>query len=537
MDGRSSDGFEGFESEGKEAKDITEVELEKAVFGDQAGFHEQLKEHGISRDIRNQPGIIQEDVEDAADDLHLLNDADLFIIDSGQTVPLELSLPERESSSDRSEVAWHDSDDDHVMVSLQNNPRLRKLRNYEGEDLVSGNEYTKRLRRQFERLYPAPDWASRTRDHKNQTGNINRSFNTFHASSQDSSSEGEMSVGFGGISVPPLAKLLQTPGAFVQVKTHSSTGKRKLRPELIDMQRTKDVGSTQPSAITSLDFHPNYPLLLSSGPASTVFLHHISSQPPNPNPLLTSLHISSTPLTTTVFQPPNGTKILFAGRRRYFHSWDLSSGRVEKVSRLYGHQQEQKSMERFKLSSCGRWMALAGSPRKGGGVINVLNAHTMQWVAEVRVEGKGGIADFEWWGDGEGLMVLGKGGEAVEWDGRQKKIVGRWVDEGAVGTTIVAMGGRGGGAKDLGADKWVAEELERESDSYQPKADEDVRSIDHPDESSSIFGRRTIDGHGESVEEGCFTARTPPFLYGVQKLADFLDTARKDHGACVFSPF
>ncbi|KAI4289065.1 MAG: hypothetical protein L6R35_001668 [Caloplaca aegaea] len=451
IDGRSSDGFEGFESEGKEAKDITEFELEKAVFGDQAGFYEQLKEHGISRDIRNQPGIIQEDVEDAADDLHLLNDADTV-----RTSPLELSLPERESSSDRSEVAWHDSDDDHIMVSLQNNPRLRKLRNYEGEDLVSGNEYTKRLRRQFERLYPAPDWASRTRDHENQTGNINRSFNTFHASSQDSSSEGEMSVGFGGISVPPLAKLLQTPGAFVQAKAHSSTGKRKLRPELIDMQRAKDVGGAQPSAITSLDFHPNHPLLLSSGPASTVFLHHISSQPPNPNPLLTSLHISSTPLTTTVFQPPNGTKILFAGRRRYFHSWDLSSGRVEKVSRLYGHQQEQKSMERFKLSSCGRWMALAGSPRKGGGVINVLNAHTMQWVAEVRVEGKGGIADFEWWGDGEGLMVLGKGGEAVEWDGRQKKIVGRWVDEGAVGTTIVAMGGRGGGAKDLGADKWVA---------------------------------------------------------------------------------
>lgn len=135
------------------------------------------------------------------------------------------------------------------MVSLQNNPRLRKLRNYEGEDLVSGNEYTKRLRRQFERLYPAPDWASRTKNHKHQTGNINRSFNTFDASNQDSSSEGEVSVGFGGISVPPLAKLLQTPGAFVQAKTHISTGKRKLRPELIDMQRTKDVGGAQPVSI------------------------------------------------------------------------------------------------------------------------------------------------------------------------------------------------------------------------------------------------------------------------------------------------
>lgn len=88
IDGRSSDSFEGFESEGKEAKDITEFELEKAVFGDQAGFYEQLKEHGISRDIRNQPGMIQKDVEDAADDLHLLDDADV----SSSAAGVELAL-------------------------------------------------------------------------------------------------------------------------------------------------------------------------------------------------------------------------------------------------------------------------------------------------------------------------------------------------------------------------------------------------------------------------------------------------------------
>lgn len=185
-------------------------------------------------------------------------------------------------------------------------------------------------------------------------------------------------------------------------------------------------------------------------------MHHVSPHPPNPNPLLTSLHINSTPLSTTVFQPPTGSRILFAGRRRYFHSWDLSTGRIDKISRLYGRQSEQKSMERFKMSSCGRWMGLVGSRRKGGGLINVLDARTSQWIAEVRVESNGGVADFEWWGDGEGLTVIGKGGEAVEWDGRQRMIVGRWVDEGAVGTTVVAMGGRGSGARDLGGDRWVA---------------------------------------------------------------------------------
>lgn len=147
---------------------------------------------------------------------------------------------------------------------------------------------------------------------------------------------------------------------------------------------------------------------------------------------------------------------MFSGRRRYFHVWDLQTGKIEKVSRVYGHQDEQKSMEKFKFSPCGRWIGLVGSGRKGGGLINVLDAGTRQWVAEVRVEGKGGVADFAWWENGNGMVIIGKGGEAVEWDGREKRVVGRWVDEGAVGTTVVALGGKRSGAQGLGGDRWIA---------------------------------------------------------------------------------
>ena len=113
-------------------------------------------------------------------------------------------------------------------------------------------------------------------------------------------------------------------------------------------------------------------------------------------------------------------------------------------------------MERFKLSPCGRWMGLVGSGHKGGGVINILNTSTGQWVAEARVEGRGGAADFAWWGDGEGMSIIGKGGEAVEWDGREKRVVARWIDEGAVGITVIAMGGKNTGVAQLGGDRWVA---------------------------------------------------------------------------------
>lgn len=101
-------------------------------------------------------------------------------------------------------------------------------------------------------------------------------------------------------------------------------------------------------------------------------------------------------------------------------------------------------------------MGLVGSGRKGCGLINVLDAATCQWIAEVSVEGRGGVADFAWWGDGEGMVVLGKGGEVVEWDGSEKRVVACWVDDGAVGTTVVALGGKGAGSPSLGGDRWLA---------------------------------------------------------------------------------
>lgn len=112
-------------------------------------------------------------------------------------------------------------------------------------------------------------------------------------------------------------------------------------------------------------------------------------------------------------------------------------------------------MEYFKVSPCGRWIGFEGTTKKGGGVIIVFDANTMQWVAQVRIDGQGGVADFAWWSDGEGMCVVGKNGEVSEWDIREKRIIARWIDEGAVGTTVLSLGGLTG-RQELGGDRWVA---------------------------------------------------------------------------------
>ncbi len=154
-------------------KDATEAELEKLVFGDETGFLEGIKTH----EAHNRKPTLEEDPagESADEDLDGLQDSDvrmllasyitqtansviqLFFLDAGdaETRGKELAAtapPVEEAdrtfgANDR--PAWEDSDDERIMVSLATNTRLRKLRNYEGEDMVNGREYIKRLRRQF----------------------------------------------------------------------------------------------------------------------------------------------------------------------------------------------------------------------------------------------------------------------------------------------------------------------------------------------------------------------------------------------------
>ena len=280
------------------------------------------------------------------------------------------------------------------------------------------------------------------------------------------SSGDDMDVDDEELSAQPLAKLLRSTAPL----TRTGQGKRaKLRAEVLDIQRTKDIPGTQPvrstpsyldladipqSAVASLQFHPQYPVLVSSGPASTVYLHHVDASATPPHPLLTSLHVRSTPLASTAFDAA-GERVFFSGRRRFYHAWTLASGAVAKVSRVYGQQAEQRSMEELKPSPCGRWLGVVGTARKaGGGTVNVLDAHTSQWLAAARVDSPGGVADFAWWRTGDGFAAAGRAGDVVEYSVVERRAVATWKDAGGVGTTTIALGGAGGPGV-LGSDRWV----------------------------------------------------------------------------------
>ncbi|KAI0482761.1 WD40 repeat-like protein [Xylariaceae sp. FL0804] len=438
-------------------KDADEEELERFVLGDTANFRENLFKDSTGL------GDSESELDDLGDDGHKdqgtgleeLDDADLFAFDIGgaQISGEQLALaPVTKASQipEKDAPAWEDSDDERLTISLADATQLRKLRQSEAEDVVNGTEYIRRLRQQYLRLNPLPDWARQAGEPPKK-----RRRRSSAASEDSDASDAAVSEDDFQASALPLDKFLSDASAL----EGQSTKTRKLRPEVIDIQRSRDIPDTHTDAVTSIAFHPKYPVLLSSSTSSILHLHHIApTAHPTPHPLLTSAQVKQVPVRRAEFLYPAGDKIFFAGRRRYIHSWDLSEGTVQKMNRIQGHHLEQKTWERFKLSPCGRYLGLIATPRKGGGIVNIMDVNTMQWITAARLDSRGGIAEFAWWSNGHGLTVLGKGGQVGEYSMATRRFLAVWHDEGSNGGTALALGGRNDGpaATLLGGDRWVA---------------------------------------------------------------------------------
>ncbi|KAK0748145.1 WD40-repeat-containing domain protein [Apiosordaria backusii] len=450
------------------AKDSDEEDLERLVLGTKSAddFRAQLfAGNDFLPDVTDSKALVPATTaQDEDNKLKDVDDAMLFMVDTVGGGEGVIAHAEKKAEEQTDQPAWEDSDDERLTVSLAGVGRLRKLREFEGEDVVNGVEYSERLRAQYLRMYPLPEWA-KPAGKKNKRRR--RSSAAAGGSDESGLSGSEMDTdgeeGEDYEDVLPLDEFLRNVNAFAEDNDTRSTKRRKLRPETLDIQRTRDIPDGHKSGVSCLAFHPRHPILLSTSVSSVMYLHHVDAAAyPTPNPMLTSVQVRRTDLRRAAFLSVKGEdgegqgeEVVFAGRRKYFHSWNLSTGAVKKVSKIAGHQKEHKTMERFRVSPCGRWMAVAASDRKGGGMLNILNAATMQWVAQARIDGRGGIADFQWWSNGEGLTIAGKDGQVAEWSLETKRTVGVWRDEGSVGGTVLAMGGRSG-PKAVGEDRWVA---------------------------------------------------------------------------------
>ncbi|BGP18481.1 hypothetical protein JCM10213_001203 [Rhodosporidiobolus nylandii] len=466
-------------------KDEDELELEEAVFGRRSGQRETDVWELAEEDARGARGGSDGELDDEVDyegeeetGLERLRDENLFFVDVPPTAstsadPDHIALPPRsDAGSDASDddeagalvpstsqpkpalrsrnlrqAAWFDPADEELQISLAGQKRLRKLRDAVEEDVVSGLEYESRLRRQFEKLNPTPQWAidarrkvlRKRRAEAEHGGNaaLLLGSDVSDASDDEDDSADEQD---------------EAEELFSKVTLGGKHGRKvkggKLEPGEIDIDRVRDANQHQPklagktasAPVTEIGFHPRAQVLFSATSDRRLRLFQIDG---TDNPLLQTLYLPELPIQSAAFHP-SGSSILLTGPRPFFLSYDLQTGQTLRSPRgllnagLGGSDKASTGgsggLERFRFSP-GAGDVLAVGGRRG-------YVHLVDWsssgvsrggqvIGEVKMNVP--VKGISWQREGRELLTLGENSEVYVWDIGTRKCVDRWRDEGGFG--------------------------------------------------------------------------------------------------------
>lgn len=413
-------------------KDEEELLLEKLVFGDEAGFEANLRKIENLYDYSDEEqGLYPASESDAEDDDDLEAADDLFFIDESGDATKQVQFDAMEVDTenaqdgdvDGEDAAWHDTDDEKAAVALDL-IRTKGLRLTPEEVVLSGSTYIARIRSQYEKIYPRPEWV----DTWGQTTE-NKSVQFVDEDEEDASV---------GANTATLTALLKSTTTF------SKASSVLLPPGTLSILRLKDANIVRRSrsGIQSMAFHPLHPLLLTGGIDRTLRIYHIDGKT---NRFVSLVHFRDMPITSCLFIAGKDSNLVYAsGRGRYMHRWDISTGEVEKILRMYGQEKFQGTYEYFKISPKGTTIALRGT----SGWVNTVSGTTGQFVKGYKVDGD--VSDFEFSGDESTLIVSNQAGTIWEFDtsSAYAKATRKWTDISAVAVTKIALGGPG--------DRWLA---------------------------------------------------------------------------------
>ncbi|KAF5347039.1 hypothetical protein D9758_011627 [Tetrapyrgos nigripes] len=484
------------------SKDDEEKMLESLLFGKKFVAKEKGKGKGAWHDDEDDDDDAEHDEElGGGREMANLLDGDLFFVDDGDvSIPKYHNSDESEDSDKALDLdldplqnlnSWHDPTDPSV-VSLTSSKRLRKLRNAPDEDALPGREYESRLRRQFEKINPEPEWAKKARASKSKS----KSKKSIRQGGSASDGDGEEDhVEDEDVDID-MEDLLGSTSGILSRPSRSSI----LSAGTINVERLRDVNISAQHAgsgcgdVKSLAFHPSerVPVLAVGSEDRRVRVYNIDG---HTSPLLTTLHVPSLPLTSqsSVQFHPGGTHLLLTGPRPYFFVYDLQSGslvggsgnggkgslwgtrfgvglgmddsssRVESRKRGRGKDNliekgrsgsgggNASGMEISSFSTTGSMLAVAGR----GGYVHLLDWPSSsggigsgQVVGSLKCAGTGGGVRGLWWvppsssvpvlgatgaeeeNSREHLAVLTGDAEVYIWDVAERRCVKRWRDEG-----------------------------------------------------------------------------------------------------------
>lgn len=305
-----------------------------------------------------------------------------------------------------SKAAWADPDDALLQVDLKAQTRRKKMMRSFSDRTVTGDEYARRLREQFQKLHGSAKWAEEARP----------------GDDGDDSEEG------GEQELVTSAKLL------------ASGSEASLPPGEISVARHKilelDQGASKgPSACHALQFHPDSELLLAAGLDKKLRFFTVDG---DDNAKVSSYYFKNCPITGASFTP-TGDQVLLTSKRTQMWGLDVRTGEPYEIrhmsanhQRFFGLTVGPNPVDNPGLCTS-KMYAVLGE----GGSILLCDLASKQRVRTLRMGAEGAAAAFS---PSNGVLFSADTeGSIYEWDVGTGRCKQRAKDPWATGITCLAL--------------------------------------------------------------------------------------------------
>ncbi|XP_034233330.1 U3 small nucleolar RNA-associated protein 18 homolog [Thrips palmi] len=290
------------------------------------------------------------------------------------------------------EPVWMDDDDDNIPVKQAFQLQGRNLQATSN----SQEEYSSFLKRKHDSLMGTPRWA--------ELGKTRKS---------DSDSEDEDNI-------------MQHSGPFL-----SHQRPLNLRKGMLESKQLRDLNvdtNVEGPIITATEFHPTSTVALVAGLGGAVSIVQVDGKT---NTKLQTVQFERFPIRCAHFSHDGNQFIVGSRDHGHFHVYDMMVGRSIRVPA--DHSAGITNMQNFTMSPDGRLIAALGRY----GHIHLLTAQSKEWVGSLKMNADVKAICFN--KDGSRLYSHGDGGEVYIWDMHSRSCIHRFIDDGCITGTSIAV--------------------------------------------------------------------------------------------------
>ncbi|XP_072530820.1 U3 small nucleolar RNA-associated protein 18 homolog [Salminus brasiliensis] len=303
-------------------------------------------------------------------------------------------------------AAWED-DDDEEEEEVDMTHRFRKdFKRSDAESKMSKQKLQQRLKEQFQKaMGGAPSWAERSLKKSKKKGDDD----------DDDDKEDEEDE--------EDDELLKKTGNYVGSSESLPKGTIKLKKCL--NANNENPGEDR---LTTVQFHPSAQVVMTAGLDHTISLFQVDGKT---NPKIQSIHLERFPVNKACFSA-NGEQVVATGmKNKLFYIYDMIEGKVIPVPRVRGLNEQR--VKEFEVSPDGEFLLFTGS----SGYLHLMTMKTREVVRSMKINGN--VCATAFTGDGSKIFTNSDEGEVFIWDVRSSKCVNKFVDDGCVRGTSLAV--------------------------------------------------------------------------------------------------